>query len=113
MNEMGLAFVRSASYHLAQENFANRKTISNPTMYLKDILHTCKSVEDVKEYISQYDHSYFIEDVFIYVDKSGKYLIVEPYSLTIGNEPSYVISNFCPSITPEQMPTNWPGTETE
>ncbi len=69
---------------------------------MKDILHTCKTVEEVQEYISKYDHSYFIEDVFIYVDKSGKYLIVEPYTLTIGNEPTYVISNFCPSITPEQ-----------
>lgn len=102
MNEMGLAFERLDSYHPTQENFVNRKTISNPTKHLKDILHTCKSVEDVKEYISKYDHSYFIEDVFIYVDKSGKYLIVEPYTLTIGNEPTYVISNFCPSITSEQ-----------
>ena len=102
MNEMGLAFERLASYHPTQESFTNRKIISNPTKYLKDILHTCISVEEVKEYISKYDHSYFIEDVFIYVDKSGKYLIVEPYTLTIGNEPTYVISNFCPSITPEQ-----------
>ncbi len=102
MNEMGLAFERLASYHPIQEIFPNRKTISNPTQYLKDILHTCKSVEEVKEFISKYDHSYFIEDVFIYVDKSGKYLIVEPYTLTIGNKPTYVISNFCPSITPEK-----------
>jgi hypothetical protein len=102
MNEMGLAFERLASYHPTQERFTNRKTISNPTQYLKDILHTCKSVEEVKEFISKYDHSYFIEDVFIYVDKSGKYLIVEPYTLTIGNKPTYVISNFCPSITPEK-----------
>lgn len=102
MNEMGLAFERLASYHPTQKNFANRRTISNPTKYLKDILHTCKTVEEVRDYISKYDHSYFSEDVFIYVDKSGKYLIVEPYTLTIGNEPTYVISNFCPSITPEQ-----------
>lgn len=101
MNEMGLAFERLVAYHPKQESFSNRKTISNPTQYLKDILHACKSVEEVQEYISKYDHSYFIEDVFIYVDKSGKYLIVEPYKLTIGNEPTYVIANFCPSITPE------------
>lgn len=101
MNEMGLVFERLASYHPVAENFANRKTISNPTKYLKDILHTCKTVEEVKEYIGQFDHSYFLEDVFIYVDKTGKYLIVEPYSLTIDNEPTYVIANFCPSITPE------------
>lgn len=102
MNEMGLAFERLASYHPVQESFANRKTISNPTKYLKDILHTCKTVEEVQGYISKYDHSSFIEDIFIYADKSGKYLIVEPYKLTVGNDPTYVISNFCPSITPEQ-----------
>ncbi len=102
MNEMGLAFERLASFHPKQESFANRKTISNPTKYLKDILHSCKTVEEVQKYISKYDHSHFIEDVFIYVDKSGAYLIVEPYKLTIGNEQTYVISNFCPSITPEQ-----------
>lgn len=102
MNEVGLVFERLVAYHPAQENFTNRRTISNPTKYLKDILHSCKSVEEVKEFISKYDHSYFIEDVFIYADKSGKYLIVEPYTLTIGNEPTYVIANFCPSITSAQ-----------
>jgi hypothetical protein len=101
MNEMGLAFERLVAYHPEAENFTDRKPITNPTAYLKDILHTCKSVEEVKAYISQYDHSYFIEDVFIYVDKSGEYLIVEPYTLTLGNEATYVIANFCPSITPE------------
>lgn len=102
MNEMGLAFERLVSYHPNQQGFSNRKTIVNPTKYLKDILHNCQSVEEVQEYISKFDHSYFIDDVFIYVDKSGKYLIVEPYKLTIGNEPTYVISNFCPSITSEE-----------
>jgi len=103
MNEMGLAFERLASYHPKQETFANRKTITNPTQYLKDILHSCKSVDEVKTYISQYDHSFFIEDVFMYVDRSGQYLIVEPYTLTLGHEANYVISNFCPSITSAQQ----------
>jgi hypothetical protein len=102
MNEMGLAFERLASYHPKQKSFANRKTISNPTKYLKDILHTCKTVEEVREYIGKYDHSYFIEDVFIYVEKSGKYLVVEPYKLSIGHDPTYTIANFCPSITSEK-----------
>ncbi len=102
MNDMGLAFERLASYHPLKENFTNRKTIINPTQYLKHILHTCKSIEEVRAYISEYDQSYFIEDVFIYVEKSGKYLIVEPYTMTMGNKPAYVISNFCPSITTEE-----------
>ena len=105
MNEKGLAFERLASYHPKQDAFENREKITNPTNYLKDILHSCASVEEVKAYISRFDHSYFIEDVFIYVDKSGKYLIVEPYTLTIGKNPSYVISNFCPSITSAEKAT--------
>lgn len=102
MNEMGLAFERLSSYHPPSKKPANRIAITNPTQYLKDILHTCQTVEEVQEYIRRYDHSYFMEDIFIYVDKSGKYLIVEPYTLTIGNDPTYVFSNFCPSITSKQ-----------
>ncbi len=107
MNEMGLVFERLASYHPIQSvNYSDRKTITNPTMYLKDILHSCKTVEEVKEYISKFDHSYFIEDIFIYADTTGKYLIVEPYSLTIAYEPTFVFSNFCPSITSEKDANN-------
>lgn len=39
MNERGLVFEILAAYHPVQEKFQNRKTISNPTKYLKDILH--------------------------------------------------------------------------
>ena len=107
MNEYGLVFERLSSYHPQQSvNYSDRKIITNPTKYLKDILHSCKTVEEVKEYISKYDHSYFMEDIFIYADTTGKYLIVEPYSLTIGNEPTYVFSNFCPSITSEKDANN-------
>lgn len=99
MNTMGLAFERLASSHPFQKKFSHKKKITNPTKYLKDILHSCKSVEEVAAFIRKYDFSYFLADIFIYVDKSGKYLIVEPYTLTIGHNPTYVISNFCPSIT--------------
>ncbi len=103
MNEFGLAFERLASYHPKQsEAYTDKIKITNPTKYLKDILHTCITVEEVQEFISRYDHRYFIEDVFLYVDKTGKYLVVEPYTMTMGNELSYVISNFCPSITSEK-----------
>jgi hypothetical protein len=104
MNEHGLVFSRLASYHPESENsnFKNQLKITNPTQYLKDILHTCKTVEDVKKYIEKYDYSYFIEDVFIYVDKSGKYIVVEPYKIITGNDASYVLSNFCPSITSKE-----------
>lgn len=102
MNEMGLAFERLASYHPKLEKKSGEKEITNPTIYLKDILHSCKNVEEVKAFIENYDYSFFIEDVFLYADKSGKYLVVEPYSVKIGSDDKYVISNFCPSITSQE-----------
>ena len=100
MNEAGLVFSRLASYYPRQEEqIIAKKAITNEVEYLSGILHQCRSVDEVKRYIEQYDHSFFIEDVFIYVDQSGKYLVVEPYNLIEGNKSSYVLSNFCPSIT--------------
>jgi hypothetical protein len=60
-------------------------------------------LNEVKAYIQQYDYSLFYDHVFIYVDSSGKYLIVEPYKLIEGNNPHYVLSNFCPSITDNEQ----------
>ncbi|MFM6933915.1 MAG: linear amide C-N hydrolase [Flavobacteriales bacterium] len=101
MNEAGLTFSRLASYVPTQKNQKNLKIIHNPTKFLKDILHACQTVEEVNKLISSYDRSIFL-DVFIFIDKSGKYLVVEPYSTQIGNATSYVLSNFCPSITPQR-----------
>lgn len=104
MNTMGLAFSRLASYYPKQENpFTDKLKISDEVEYLTDILHKCANVEEVKRYIEQYDHSSFIDAIFIYIDRSGDYLIVEPYKLIKGNNPSYVLANFCPSITNNQQ----------
>ena len=104
MNEHGLVFSRLASYHPKIENsiMDSRTKITNPTFYLKDILHKCKTIAEVKAYIEKYDQSFFIEDVFIYIDKSGDYIVVEPYKIIEGNNPTYVLANFCPSITSEE-----------
>ncbi len=100
MNEAGLVFSRLASYHpngyVKQEG---KKQIKDEVSYLSSILHNFSTVKEVKEYISQHDHSIFFDDVFIYVDQSGDYLVVEPYELLEGNDSTYVLSNFCPSIT--------------
>ncbi|MEO8147820.1 MAG: hypothetical protein ABI723_09300 [Bacteroidia bacterium] len=98
MNEFGLTFSRLAAATPENETVAaNKKQITNATNYLKDILHKCKTVDEVKNYIDQFDHSSFSRDVFIYIDKSGRYLIVEPYTMTEGNDSEYVLANFCPS----------------
>jgi hypothetical protein len=104
MNDQGLVFSRLASPTPTTgiKNFTNRKIITNPTQYLKDILHNCKNIEDVKAFISVYDPSYFLQDVFIYIEKSGRYLVVEPYTFVEGSDAKYVLSNFCPSVTTPQ-----------
>ncbi len=104
MNEKGLAFSRLAAYYPKQKKtFLNRLKIGNEVDYLTSILHKCATVKEVKKYIEQYDHSVFLDDVFIYVDSSGSYLIVEPYTLIEGDESHYVLSNFCPSITDREQ----------
>lgn len=100
MNEHGLTFTRLASYHPFQA--VNKQKIDQPDLFLMDVLRTCKNVEDVYRLFDQYDRSCYIEDVLIYVEPSGNYLIVEPYELIRGSDPTFVQANFCPSITPEE-----------
>lgn len=100
MNTEGLAFSRLTSYYPVQNNpFSNRLKITSEADYLSEILHKCATIKEVKKHIEQYDHSFFLNDVFIYIDSFGDYLIVEPYKLIEGNNPNYVLANFCPSIT--------------
>jgi len=99
MNEAGLSFSRLASYTPARKSDGKHPPILNQTNFLKHILHACRTVEEVQRYVCQFDRSTFIEDVLIYIDKSGKYIVVEPYNTKIGYENTYVLSNFCPSIT--------------
>jgi hypothetical protein len=100
MNTAGLVFSRLSSYYPKQSNrFKAKLKITKEADYLSEILHRCATVKEVKKYIQQYDHSFFLNDVFIYIDSLGAYLIVEPYKLIEGNNPNYVLANFCPSIT--------------
>ena len=66
MNEEGLVFSRLVAYH-PNKNLQQieKKTITNEVEYLTDILHECKTVEEVRRYIDRYDHSIFIDDVYI------------------------------------------------
>ena len=104
MNTAGLVFSRLSSFYPKQnKRFKDRRKITNEADYLSEVLHRCATVKEVKKYIQQYDHSFFLNDVFIYIDRSGDYLIVEPCKLIEGNNPNYVLANFCPSITNNQQ----------
>jgi hypothetical protein len=98
MNEFGLIFgTLATATPFDRKDMRDKKQIPTRVSYLKDILHTCKTIEEVKAYIEQYEHSVLENDVFIYTDRSGKYLVVEPFKILEGNENKYVQGNFCPS----------------
>ena len=104
MNTTGLVFSRLSSFYPKQnKRFKDRRKITNEADYLSEVLHRCSTVKEVKKYIQQYDHSFFLNDVFIYIDNSGDYLIVEPYNFIEGKNPNYVLANFCPSITSDKQ----------
>jgi hypothetical protein len=100
MNEVGLVFSRLVAYHPEKiTNQGSKKHITDEVTYLTNILHACKTIQEVKDYITRYDRTIFIDDVFIYVDQFGDYLVVEPYEFIEGNDSTYVLANFCPSLT--------------
>ncbi len=104
MNAQGLVFSRLVAFHPKENtDLSNKKKVPAEAEYLTHILQSCATIDEVKNYIDAYDHSVFIDDVFMYVDCSGDYLIVEPYKLIEGNDASYVLSNFCPSITSNEL----------
>lgn len=98
LNIHGLSFVTlAAPPQTINRTLQGTKPIASRSNYLKDILHTCKSVEEVRKYVEQYDRSLLFDEVMLYTDSAGNYLIVEPNVLTTGNDASYVLANFCPS----------------
>jgi hypothetical protein len=103
MNEMGLAFSGAAVPFTDKElpDKPGKKQIASRTNFLKDILHKCRTVEEVRDYMNQYNYSALPGDLFMYVDKSGRYLLKEPDTMILGFDPKYLASNFCPSSTSE------------
>lgn len=100
MNEVGLVFSRLSAHTKERRNSKQGLLpVNDEAKLLTDALRRCKTVQEVHDYMLRFDRSFFLEDVFIYIEQSGKYLIVEPYSMSFGNDASYVLSNFCPSIT--------------
>lgn len=101
MNEHGLTFSRLGAYHPLEQSDKSKKLIEHPDHFLMDVMRKCKNIEEVYAFVDQYDRSCFIADVFVYIEPSGNYLIVEPYQLIRGNNATLVQANFCPSITSE------------
>ncbi|MCB0477442.1 MAG: hypothetical protein KDC84_04730 [Crocinitomicaceae bacterium] len=102
MNDQGIVYTRLGSFHPKENSSSELPKIEHPDHFLMDVLRECKNLEEVKAKFNAHDRTCFLEDVFVYVDAEGNYLIVEPYQILEGKDESLIQSNFCPSITSEE-----------
>lgn len=100
MNQAGLVFDGFSMDYLAILDTLEKKSLN--VNFLKDIMKKCTVVEDVKDYLIQYNLQGLETSMFLFIDKTGKYLVVEGDELIIGNDQSYVLSNFYPSLIKEE-----------
>jgi hypothetical protein len=108
MNEAGLAFDGLTTLPKPIKYDPLKKKISSPRDFLKEIMQTCKTVEDVKRFAIQYNRqNFYNHGVLLFADRTGNYLVMESDTLISGNDDKYLIANFCPSITPEDERLTW------
>lgn len=75
---------------------------------MRKIMKECKNVDEVYKVLSKYNRTPIGDGELYFVDKAGDYLIVEVDTIIRGNEENYLISNFCPSKTPDLNAVNIP-----
>ena len=101
LNSEGLVFDGFAMPYLAVNDTAGKLTIPN-TEYLPYIMSNFSNVREVREYFKTINLHHLTTSMYLFVDKTGEYLIVEGDSLIIGNEAVFALSNFYPSQTASQ-----------
>jgi len=108
MNEAGLAYDGLTTLPKPIKNIAGKKSVTSPTEFLKAIMQSCRTVEDVYKYAIQYNRQqHFNHGELLFADPSGNYLVMESDTIILGKNPTYIIANFCPSITSEKEKLNW------
>jgi hypothetical protein len=100
LNEAGLVYDGFAVYPRALRPAAGKKKMEGAGDFLKSILQQCSTVREVQSFVNQYDRSRSNGGMFLFVDRSGDYLVVEADTTILGHDEKYVLSNFCPSLTP-------------
>ncbi len=58
------------------------------------IMKECSTVEQVKEIVMKHNLHFWSHSVWVFVDKSGGYLVVDGDSITAGHHPCFVHTNF-------------------
>ncbi|BFP40574.1 hypothetical protein FGF1_14190 [Flavobacteriaceae bacterium GF1] len=93
INEAGLVFDGFAMPELPITNTEGKTKISIGKA-IKNIMRTMSTVEEVKSYLENINLSSLSSSMVVFVDKSGRYLIVEGDQLIIGEESEKSFSNF-------------------
>lgn len=93
INEAGLVFDGFAEPELPITNTEGKTKIFIGKA-IKNIMQTMSTVEEVKSYLETINLSSLSSSMLVFVDKSGKYLIVEGDILVIGEESEKSFSNF-------------------
>lgn len=96
VNEKGLMY---DGFTIATKPSKPNGTEKAPKSFLREIMQTCATVEDVKEKLKKYNRYFFDRGMLFMVDRNGQYLVIEPDTIVEGNDPKYILTNFCPSIT--------------
>lgn len=107
MNEAGLAFDGLTIYKENIKVDPSKQNVTNFSEFVRGIMQTCKTVEDVRMYAYRYNRHIIPNGELFFADKSGRYLIMEPDTMLLGHDSKYIIANFCPSITPESERLDW------
>jgi len=94
-NEAGLAYDIFAMHY--EEITEGKDKKPQPDKFLKTIMRTSATVEEVKEKLEAHYLEGFEQVMLLYIDKSGKYLVQERDVLTMGDDAKYVLSNFSPA----------------
>jgi hypothetical protein len=107
LNEAGLAF--DAFTMPYQPNMPARDARKKDFNYtdIKTIMRQCKSVEEVHAYLSALNlhvlngSPLFNGGMLLFVDRWGKYLVVEPRRMTLGQNDRFALANFSLANTPD------------
>lgn len=106
MNEARLAFDGLTIYPKSLNLDPSKTTETNSNKFIREIMQNCTTVEDVRNYAIKFNRP-FNGGVVLFADKFGKYLVMEPDTMTIGNDAKYIIANFCPTTTSDKQKLNF------
>lgn len=100
MNVHGLAFDAFSMAH--KSNVPNKDPEKNDFAYsqLRTIMQTCKTVDEVYSFLDKLNlhvlngSPIFNGGMVLFVDRTGKYLVVEANKMTLGSDDKFALANF-------------------